>query len=145
MEVVVRGYQFFKKNLRFMNTGHCASLFTIQNARKWPDIAAQYCAHVATMKKDVNIYIANRSLNVNNTNVSSSQQQWSPTLGLQMFLDFNFQKSWPAEVVVKASGSCRPIISGGPRLGTTATEDLVLSPTRRSSSCQDLPHLGRAM
>ena len=46
-------------------------------------------------------------------------KQWSPTLGLQMFLDFNSQKSWPAEVVVKASGSCSPRTSGGPRLGST--------------------------
>ena len=46
--------------------------------------------------------------------------QWSPTLGLQMFLDFNSQKSWPAEIMVKASGSCSPKTSGGPRLGTTA-------------------------
>ena len=46
--------------------------------------------------------------------------QWSPTLGLQMFLDFNSQKSWLAEVVVKASGTCSPKTSGGPRLGTTA-------------------------
>ena len=48
--------------------------------------------------------------------------QWSPTLGLQMFLDFNSQKSWPAEVVVKASGSCSPRTSGDPRLETTVLE-----------------------
>ena len=48
--------------------------------------------------------------------------QWSPTLGLQMFLDFNSQKSWPAEVVVNASGSCSPRTSGGPRLRTTVLE-----------------------
>ena len=40
-----------------------------------------------------------------------------------MFLDFNSQKSWPAEVVVTASGSCSPRTSGGPRLETTALED----------------------
>ena len=45
---------------------------------------------------------------------------WCPTLALQMFLDFNSQKSWPAEVVVKASGSCSLGTSGGPRLDTTA-------------------------
>ena len=45
--------------------------------------------------------------------------QWSPTLGLQMFLGFNSQKSWPAEVGVKASGSCSARTSGGPSLGTT--------------------------
>ena len=44
-------------------------------------------------------------------------------MGLQMFLDFNSQKSWPAEVVVKASGSCSPRTSGGPRLETTAIKD----------------------
>ena len=32
-------------------------------------------------------------------------------------------KSWPAEVVVKASGGCSPRTSGGPRLGTTAPKD----------------------
>ena len=46
--------------------------------------------------------------------------QWSPNVGLQMFLDFNSQKSWPAEVMVKASGSCSKRTSGVPRLGTTA-------------------------
>ena len=55
----------------------------------------------------------------------SHLKQWHPTLGLQMFLDFNSQKSWPAEVVVKASGSCSPRTSGGPRLGTTALMDEV--------------------
>ena len=51
-------------------------------------------------------------------------RQWSPTLGLQLFLDFNSQKSWPAEVMVKASGSWSPITSGGPRLGTTVLRDI---------------------
>ena len=49
-------------------------------------------------------------------------QQKSPTLGIQMFLDFNSQKSWPAKVVVKASGSCSPRTLEGPRLGTTELE-----------------------
>ena len=47
-------------------------------------------------------------------------EQWSPTLGLQMFLDFNSQKAWPAKVVVKASGSGSLRTSGGPKFGTTA-------------------------
>ena len=58
--------------------------------------------------------------------------QWSPTLGLQMFLDFNSQKSWLAEVVVKASGSCSPRTSGGPGLGTT---DLHLSREVFNAGC----------
>ena len=32
-------------------------------------------------------------------------------------------QSWPAKVVVKASGSCNSRTSGGPRLGTTALYD----------------------
>ena len=40
-----------------------------------------------------------------------------------MFLDFNSQKSWQAEVVVKASGSYSPRTSGGPRLRTTDLMD----------------------
>ena len=52
--------------------------------------------------------------------------QWSPTLGLQIFLDFNSQKSWPGEVAVKTSGSCSPRTSGGPRLGTTTALDEIL-------------------
>ena len=51
--------------------------------------------------------------------------QWSPTLDLQMFLDFSSQKFWPVEVVVKISGSCSPRTSGGPRLGTTALHHIV--------------------
>ena len=50
------------------------------------------------------------------------ERQWSPTLCLQMFLGFNSQKSWPAEVVVKTSGSYSPKTSGGPRLRTTKLE-----------------------
>ena len=46
-------------------------------------------------------------------------KQGSQTVALQMFLDFNSQKAWPAEVVLEASGSCSPRTSGGPRLGTT--------------------------
>ena len=44
----------------------------------------------------------------------------SQTLGFQMFFDYNSQKSWPAQLVVKASGSFSPRISGDPRLGTSA-------------------------
>ena len=60
--------------------------------------------------------------------------QWSPTLGLQMFLDFNSQKSWPAEVVVKVSGSCSPRTSGGPKLGTTRISHHWYPSQRRSRS-----------
>ena len=52
-----------------------------------------------------------------------SLNQWSPTLGLQMFLDFNSQKSWPAQLMVKVSGSCSLRTSGGTRLRTTALEE----------------------
>ena len=47
-------------------------------------------------------------------------QQWFPTLGPQMFLDYNSQKSWPAQLLVKASGSFSPRTTGVPKLGTTA-------------------------
>ena len=63
--------------------------------------------------------------------------QWSPTLGLQMFLDFKSQKSWPAEVVVKASGSCSARTSGGPRLGTTALGWRLGWHTSPSHACPD--------
>ena len=46
-------------------------------------------------------------------------KQWYPILGPQIFLDYNSQKSWPAQLVVKASGSFNPRTSGDPRLGTT--------------------------
>ena len=45
-------------------------------------------------------------------------EQWLPTLGPQMFLDYNSQKSWPEQLVVKAFGSFSPRTSGDPRLGT---------------------------
>ena len=50
-------------------------------------------------------------------------EQWFPTLGPQMFLDLNSQKPWPAQLMVKASGSFSPRTSGDPRLGTTNTEE----------------------
>ena len=50
-----------------MNVGYYVSLAMIQNARKWPDIAAQYCACVASRKKDAKLYIAKGSLNVDKT------------------------------------------------------------------------------
>lgn len=34
-----------------MNMGYCAIVANIQNARKWPDIAAQYRTHLANRKK----------------------------------------------------------------------------------------------
>ena len=55
---------------------------------------------------------------------TTALDQRSPTLGLQMFLDFISHKSWPVEVVVKPSGRCSPRTSGGPRLGTTALDAL---------------------
>ena len=42
--------------------------------------------------------------------------QWSPTLGLQMFLDYNSQR--PSAPLLLAR-ICSPRTSGGPRLGTT--------------------------
>ena len=54
-----------------MNVGYCVSIPTIQKARKWPDIAAQYGAHIASRKKDAKFHIAKGSLNVDNTNGSS--------------------------------------------------------------------------
>ena len=45
-------------------------------------------------------------------------EQGSQTVALQMFLDFDSQKSWPADVVLKASGSCRLRTSGGPQFET---------------------------
>ena len=51
-----------------------------------------------------------------------------------MFLDFNSQKSWLAEVMVKVSGSCSPRTSGSPRLGTTALEDTSSSASRKDSA-----------
>ena len=60
-----------------------------------------------------------KRLNNSETFMFSVLDQWSPTLGLEMFLEFNSQKSWPAEVVVKASGSCSLRTSRGPRLDTT--------------------------
>ena len=62
--------------------------------------------------------------------------RWSPTLGLQMSLDFNSQKSWPADVVVKASRSCSPRTSGGPRLRTTDLGYVLLAWGYKPSSCQ---------
>ena len=37
--------------------GYCAPVSTIQNIRKWPDIAAQYHAYIASRKKDAKLYI----------------------------------------------------------------------------------------
>ena len=51
-----------------MNMGYCVSVFTIQNARKWLDIAAQYHAYIANRKK---LYIAKSNLNFDNTNGST--------------------------------------------------------------------------
>ena len=47
-------------------------------------------------------------------------EQWSPTLGLQMFLDYNSQKPSPSPLLARISGSWSPRTSGGRRLGTTA-------------------------
>ena len=46
--------------------------------------------------------------------------QWFPTLGPHMFLDYFSQESWPAQLVVKASGSFGPKTPGNPRLGAIA-------------------------
>ena len=43
---------------------------------------------------------------------------WFPTLGPHLFLDYNSQKSWPAQLVLKASGCFSPRTSCDPRLGT---------------------------
>lgn len=40
----------------------------------------------------------------------------------QIFFDYNLQKFWPEQLVVKGSGSFSPGISGNPRLATAAIE-----------------------
>ena len=50
--------------------------------------------------------------------------QWSPTLGLQMFLDYNSQKPTPPPLLARISGNWSPRTSGGPRLRTTALGDI---------------------
>ena len=42
-----------------------------------------------------------------------------PTVGPQMLFDYNPQKSWPAQLVVKASGTCSPRTTGVPSLRST--------------------------
>lgn len=54
-----------------MYVGYCVSVLMIQDARKWSDIAAQYHIHVADRKKDVEVYKAKGSLNVDYINGSS--------------------------------------------------------------------------
>ena len=44
----------------------------------------------------------------------------------QKFLDYNSQKSWPAQLVVKASGSFGPRTPGDPKLGTTMYQNALL-------------------
>ena len=59
---------------------------------------------------------------MNKSSLQMSVQQGSQTVALQMFLDFNSQKSWPAEVVLKASGSSRLRTSEGPQFETPAVQ-----------------------
>ena len=48
--------------------------------------------------------------------------QWLLILGPHILLDDTSQKSWSAQIMVKASGSFSPRTSGDSRLGTTALE-----------------------
>ena len=48
-----------------------------------------------------------------------SLQQWFLTFVTQMFLNCNSQKPQPAQLVVKTSGSCSPILLSNPRLRTS--------------------------
>ena len=49
-------------------------------------------------------------------------EQRFPTLGPQMFLDYNFQESCPANLVVKATESFSMKTSGDPSLETKESE-----------------------
>ena len=60
-------------------------------------------------------------LQLHHTKEYSSLEKWSPTLGLQMFLDYNSQKPSPP-LMARISGSWSPRTSGGLRLRTTALE-----------------------
>ena len=54
-----------------MNVEYCASVPRIQKASKWPNIAAQYHACIASRKKNTMLFIAKGSLNIDYTNGSS--------------------------------------------------------------------------
>ena len=62
-----------------MNVGYSASVPTIQETRKWPDFAAQYCVCISSRKKDAKLYIAKGSLIQGDTN-DSSQDDIQDTL-----------------------------------------------------------------
>ena len=46
--------------------------------------------------------------------------QYFPVLGPQLFLDYNSQKFWPAQLVAKVSWNFSPRTSGNPKLRTIA-------------------------
>ena len=60
-----------------MNLGYYASAPTSQKW-KWPSIAAQYYARVASRKKDTKLCIAKSSLNVDDTSGSSQDGLQDP-------------------------------------------------------------------
>ena len=51
--------------------------------------------------------------------------QWFLTFVTRMFLNCNSQKPQPAQLLVKASGSCSPKLLSNPRLRTSALENMV--------------------
>ena len=58
-----------------MNVGYCAFVPMIQTVRKWLDLAAQYCGHVASRKKDAKLYIAKGSPDADK--YQGQQSRWS--------------------------------------------------------------------
>lgn len=46
-----------KYHLQVMSVGYCASIFMVQNARRWPDIAMQYPFKIIEKDTMVNIEI----------------------------------------------------------------------------------------
>ena len=63
-------------------------------------------------------------VSLGDADLPSPLQQWSPTLGLHMFFNYNSQKPSPLLLLARITGSWSPKTSGGPRLMTTALEEM---------------------
>ena len=108
------------------------------NAHNWVSDKLSYQMVGRHSRRDVRIVLPNAASFFAQTSkrcltMANRLDQWFLTFVTGMFLNYNSQKPQPAQLVVKASGSCSPKLLSNPRLRTSGLDQVAAQQMCNSS------------